>query len=181
MASSMAYVVRSTTLSPGLLPSIRRAIDEVDPNLAMALVSTLEETLDRASAGMAFTMTLIAIAAGIGLLLGLVGIYAVIAYIVRQRTGEIGVRLALGAEPAGVAGLITRQGAVVTLAGTAIGLTAALLGGRLLESILFGVGSRDPGVLASATFATFGLALLACWLPARRAAAVSPVDALRVE
>jgi predicted permease len=180
-ASAMAYVVRATTLSPGLLPSIRRAVDEVDPNLAMALVSTLEERLDRASAPMAFTMTLITIAAGVGLVLGLVGIYAVIAYIVRQRTGEIGVRLALGAEPAGVAGLITRQGAVVTLAGTTIGLAAALAGGRLLESLLYGVSSRDPGVLASAAIATFALALLACWLPARRAAAVSPVEALRVE
>jgi len=180
-ASAMNYVVRATTLPAGLMPSIRRAVDEVDPNLAIAVVSTLEDRLDRASAPLAFTMTLVTIAAVVGLLLGLVGIYAVIAYIVRQRTGEIGVRLALGAEPGGVASLITRQGAVVTLAGTAIGLAAALAGGRLLESILFGVGASDPGVLASATIATFALALLACWLPARRAAAVSPVEALRVE
>jgi len=180
-ASSMAYVVRTTTLSAGLMPSVRRAIDEVDPNLAMAIVSTLEERLDRASAPLAFTMALVTIAAMVGLLLGLVGIYAVIAYIVRQRTGEIGVRLALGAEPKSVASLITRQGAVVTLAGTTIGLAAALAGGRFLESTLFGVGSRDPGVLASATIATVALALLACWLPARRAAAVSPVEALRSE
>ena len=100
-------------------------------------------------------------------------------YIVSQRTGEIGVRLALGADPAGVAGAIVRQGGLVALAGLAAGVAAALAGGRAIESLLFGVSPRDPAVFAATTIALLIVALLACWLPARRAARLSPVDALR--
>jgi putative ABC transport system permease protein len=179
--SAMNYVVRSTALPAGLLSAVRRAIDAVDPNLAMAQVSTLQERLDRASAGMAFTMVLLTLAAAVALLLGVIGIYGVISYIVSQRTGEIGVRLALGAEPGGVAGLIVRQGATVAIAGIAAGLVTALAGTRLIESILYGVSPRDPAVFASTTIALLAVALLACWLPARRAARLNAVEALRAE
>jgi hypothetical protein len=177
---TMSYVVRFAALSPGL-SSIRRAIDGVDPNLAMAQVSTLEERLNRAAAQMAFTMVLLTIASGVALLLGVIGIYGVISYIVTQRTGEIGVRLALGAEPGGIAGIIMRQGTTVAIAGIAVGLMAALAGGRLIESLLYGVSPRDPGVFAFTAIAILCVALLACWLPARRAARLDPVQALRVE
>jgi putative ABC transport system permease protein len=179
--SVMSYVVRTTTAGSGLMPSLRRAIDEVDPQLAVAQVRTLQDTLDLASAQMAFMMILLAIAAGVALTLGVVGIYGVMSYIVTQRTGEIGVRLALGAEPASVARMIVRQGALVALAGIAIGLAAALAGSRLIESILYGVSSRDLGVFATTPLMLLTVALVACWLPARRAARLDPLDALRTD
>jgi ABC-type antimicrobial peptide transport system permease subunit len=100
-------------------------------------------------------------------------------YIVTQRTGEIGVRLALGAEPRSVAAMIVRQGAVVTLTGVMVGLAAAFAGSRLIESLLYGVSSHDPGVFAATTLILLGVALIACWLPARRASRLNPLEALR--
>jgi predicted permease len=180
-AAVMSYVVRSAVSPLGLLPSVRRVIDTVDKNLALAQVRTLQDTLDRASSQMAFTMVLLAIAAGVTLMLGMIGIYGVMSYIVSQRTGEIGVRLALGAEPGSVAGMIVRQGALVALGGITVGLAIALAGSRLIESLLYGVSPRDPGVFAMTTLILLGVALVACWLPARRAARLSPLEALRTE
>jgi putative ABC transport system permease protein len=180
-ASVMSYIVRSATPPERLLPSVRQAVSAIDPNLALAQAGTLQGAVDRASAQMGFTMVLLAIAAAVGLMLGLIGIYGVMSYIVSQRTGEIGVRLALGANPGGVAAAIVRQGGLVALAGVAVGLTTALAGSRLIESLLYGVSSRDPGVFAATAFVLLGVALLACWIPARRAARLSPVEALRAE
>jgi predicted permease len=177
--SVMSYVLRFKASSSGQMPSVRRALDGVDPQLALAQVGTLQEMLDRASAQMAFTMVLLAIAAGVALTLGVIGIYGVMSYVVTQRTGEIGVRLALGAEPAGVARMIVRQGGLVALAGIALGLVIALSGSRLIGSLLYGVSSRDPGVFATTTLMLLAVALLACWLPARRAARLDPLEALR--
>jgi putative ABC transport system permease protein len=179
--SVMSYVVRSTTPPLGLLGAVRRAVDTVDPQLAVARIRTLQDILKGASEQMAFTMVLIAVAATVALLLGVVGIYGVTSYIVTQRTGEIGVRLALGAEPGRVAGMIVRQGGLVALAGIAVGLVAALAGGRVIESLLYGVSPRDPGVFVATTVLLLWVALVACWLPARRAARLSPVEALRTE
>ena len=161
--------------------AVRGAVAGIDPNIALADVRTLQAILDRASDQMAFTMVLIAIAANVALVLGVIGIYGVMSYIVTQRTGEIGVRLALGAEPARVAGMVLRQGGGVAIAGVAVGLVAALAGGRLMASLVYGVSTRDPGVFAAATLILLSVALLACWLPARRAAAVDPLVALRSE
>jgi putative ABC transport system permease protein len=178
---AMSYVVR-TALAPAVLTGpVRGAIGEVDANLALAQVRTLQETLDRASAQMAFTMVLLVIAASVALMLGVIGIYGVMSYIVSQRTGEIGVRLALGAEPASVARMIVRQGGSVALAGVIVGLAAAFAGSRLIESLLYGVSPRDPGVFVATTLLLLSVALLACWLPARRAARLSPLEALRTE
>jgi putative ABC transport system permease protein len=102
-------------------------------------------------------------------------------YVVSQRTGEIGVRLALGAEPGEVARMIVRQGGIVAVAGIAIGLAAALAGSRVIESLLYNVGARDPGVFLAMTLTLLAVALVACWLPARRAARLSPIEALRTE
>ena len=147
----------------------------------MARVETLQGAIDRAAEQAAFTTVLLAIAAGVALLLGLVGIYGVVSYIVSQRTGEIGVRLALGAEPGNVTAMIARQGGLVALAGVLAGLAAALVGGRLIASLLYDVSPRDPAVFAATAVVLFGVATLACWVPARRAAHVSPVEALRAD
>ena len=179
--SVMSYVIRSSTPPVGLVPAVRRAIDQTDATVAMARVETLQGAVDRAAEQAAFTTVLLAIAAGVALVLGLVGIYGVVSYIVSQRTGEIGVRLALGAEPGSVVGMIVRQGGIVALAGVLVGLAAALAGGRLMSSLLYDVSPRDPAVLAATAVALFGVATLACWLPARRAAHVSPVEALRAD
>jgi putative ABC transport system permease protein len=177
----MSYVVRSTTPAADIANAVRKAIDGVDPDLALAQVRTLEEIVDRASDQMTFTMVLLVIAAAVALLLGIIGIYGVVSYIVAQRTGEIGVRLAMGAEPRTVAGMILRQGGVVTLVGVAVGLVAAIAGSRLIQSLLYDVGPRDPVIFATTTVALLGIALLACWLPARRASKLSPLDALRTD
>jgi predicted permease len=179
--STMSYVVRSSTALPALLGPVRRAVDGVDSNLAVADVRTLQEILDRSSARMAFTMVLLAIAATVALLLGIVGICGTTSYIVTQRTSEIGVRLALGAEPGGVMRMIVWQGGIVAAAGVSVGLGVALLGANLIESLLYGVSPRDPGVFAFMALLLLLIALVACWLPARRAARLSPVDALRIE
>jgi putative ABC transport system permease protein len=177
----MTYVARTASPPMGLTAAVRSAVREIDPNLALAQVRTLQEILDRAAAQMAFTMVLLAIAAGVSLLLGVIGNYGGMHYIVSQRTGEIGVRLALGAEPGSVARMIVRQGGLVGLAGITVGLAMALAGSRLIESLLYGVSPRDPGVFAGTTLLLLGVVLLACWLPARRAARLSPLEALRTE
>jgi predicted permease len=179
--TGMSYVVRSTVPPSSLVAAVRRAVDEVDPNLAIAQVRMLQDIVDRASDQTSFTMVLLAIAATVALLLGAIGIYGVISYIVAQRTGEIGVRLAMGAEPRTVARMILRQGGLVTLLGIVAGLIAAYAGSQLIRSLLYGVSPRDPIVFSLTTATLLVVALLACWLPARRAARLSPLQALRTE
>jgi len=179
--STMSYVVRTATPPTGMVAAVRSAIAQIDPDVALADVRSLQSIVDRSAEQAAFTMVLIAIAASVALMLGMIGIYGVMSYIVSQRTGEIGVRLALGAEPGSVAAMIVRQGGLVALAGIAAGLGTAFAGSRLIGSLLYGVSSRDPGVFAAATAVLLGVALFACWLPARRAASVDPLIALRTE
>jgi putative ABC transport system permease protein len=178
---AMSYVVRTPTNPERVLADVRRAVAGVDPNLALAQVRTLQDLLDAAAAQTAFTMALLVIAAAVALLLGIIGIYGAMSYIVSQRTGEIGVRLALGAAPSSVAAMMARQGGMVTLAGATVGLAGALAGTQVIESLLFGVTARDPGVFIVTTAAIAVVALVACWLPARRAARLSPLEALRTE
>ena len=178
---AMNYVLRTAMSPQTLTAAARRAIGEIDSNLALAQVMTLQEILDRASEQMAFTMVLIVIAASVALVLGVIGIYGVMSYIVSQRTGEIGVRLALGARPGSVAAMIVRQGGIVALVGIVTGLAAAFAGSRLIESLLYGISPRDPGIFAATTLTLLAVALLACWLPARRAAMLNPLDALRTD
>ncbi len=179
--STMYFVLRTAVDPVSLSSSIRRAVDDIDPKLAVAQARTLQSLVDRASAQMAFTMVLIGIAGSVALALGIVGIYGVMSYIVSQRKGEIGVRLALGAEPQAVAAMILRQGSVVTGIGAVVGLLVSLAGSRLIASLLFGIGPRDPMVFVGTTVILLIVATLACWLPARSAARLSPLEALRAD
>jgi predicted permease len=177
----MTYVVRTSVPPETVLSAARNAVRQVDPNLAIAQVRTLQDLLDASQAARTFTLILIAIAATTALLLGIVGIYGVMSYIVSQRTNEIGVRLALGAEPSRVMRMVVRQGGIVTLVGLAAGLAASLAGSRIISSLLYDVSPRDPQVLALTTVTLLAVALVACWIPARRAASVDPLIALRAE
>ncbi len=179
--TSLSYVVRTTGDPADLTGPSRAAVEGVDPNLAIAQVRTLQEIVDRAGDQMMFTMVLLGIAAGVALLLGAIGIYGVVSYIAAQRTGEIGLRLALGAEPSGVMSLILRQSVGVTMIGVGLGLIAALAGGRLIEALLYNVSPRDPIIIGVVTLVLTSIALFASWLPARRAARLSPLDALRTD
>jgi putative ABC transport system permease protein len=179
--SVMSYVVRSAAPPLALVSQVRRAIGDVDANVAIAQVRTLLDILEDASAQMAFTMVLLTIAASIALVLAVIGIYGMVSYIVSRRTSEIGLRLALGAQPSGVAGMIVRQGAFIALAGIAIGMGIALAGSRFIEVLLYDVNPRSPAVFASASLVLLATAVLACWLPARRAATLNPISALTAE
>jgi len=175
----MTYVVRTTTPPTDLTQPIRAAIGGIDRNLAMSQVRTLQSFVDAAGSQRAFTLVLLLVASGTALLLGLVGIYSVTSYLVSQRTAEIGVRLALGAEPGRVMRMVVRQGATVAAGGIATGLLAAFATSPAISPLLYGVNPRDPGVFATVALTLMTVALVACWLPARRAASVDPLVALR--
>ena len=178
---AMFFIVRAATDAASQLAPVRGAVKAVDGNLALSQVRTLQDLLDRSAAQAAFTMALLAIAAGVALILGVVGIYGVTSYIVAQRTSEIGVRLALGAAPRDVAAMIVRQGSSVAAAGTVAGLAGAAAVGRAMSSLLYGVSPHDPAVFAAVTVGVLCVAVAACWLPARRAARLNPLEALRAE
>ena len=179
--SLMSWVVATRVPPTSLVPEVRRIMDELDPGLALAKLGTLQGHIDSASAPTAFALTLVALAAGIALLLGAVGVYAVIAYAVSQRTAEIGVRLALGARAADVRWMVLRQGGLVVLAGIGIGLVGATLLTRTLRAMLFGVGPTDMPSYAALTGVMLSVSLLALYLPARRASRVDPMEALKAD
>jgi ABC-type antimicrobial peptide transport system permease subunit len=145
------------------------------------LVTTLKELYDQSMARTSFTLVMLAIAGGMALLLGIVGIYGVIAYAVSQRTREIGISIALGAQRAVLLRAIVRQGLLLAGVGAALGLVAAAGLTRMMSSLLFGVTALDPLTYAAVSVLLIAAALLASYLPARRAMAVDPVEALRAE
>lgn len=179
--SSLAYVVKGSGDPLGLLPAVQEAIWARNPNLPIADIMTMDRVVRDSMARTSFTMVLLGIAALVALLLGTVGIYGVISYVVTQRTRELGIRMALGAQDTAVAGMVLRQGAVLAATGIAVGLTVALGLTRLMEALLFGVSSTDPLTFVAVPAVLAGVALLASWLPARRASRTDPVEALRAE
>ena len=179
---TMAYAVRSDRVgTPGFLRELQDAVWSVNPNLPLATVQTLEEIQADSMAGTSFAMVMLAIAASVALLLGVVGIYGVIAYVATQRTREIGIRIALGAEAGDVRKMFLRQGLRLTASGIALGIAAALLITRVMAALLFGVGPADPITYAAVSAVLAAVALVATYLPARRASRVDPVIALRAE
>jgi putative ABC transport system permease protein len=177
----MTLCLRSTVSPATLSKSVRDTVWSLDPNLPLISIRTGNELLSRSLARTSYTMMLLAIAAGVALFLGSIGIYGVISYIVGQRTREIGVRIALGAARSDVSRMVVRQGLVMTLLGVAIGTLGALAATRLMAAILYGVDSTDPVTFASVGLFLTAVATLATYLPARRAAAIEPIRALRYD
>jgi putative ABC transport system permease protein len=162
-----------------LAGAIREAVWSIDPQQPITGIFTFDESVSRALARPRLVTVLLLSFGGVGLLLGAVGIYGILAFLVQQRRGEIGVRLALGARPAAVAAAFVRRGLAVTAAGVTVGLAGALLLSRYLEAVLYGVRPTDPLTFAGVALVLFVVAALASWLPARRAARVDPVTTLR--
>jgi len=185
--SDVSFFVRFRSLAPGTEAAtadlLRRAVREVDPSLSIISLQTFAQFLDsnldlwlvRAGAAM------FSIFGGLALALAVVGLYGVKAYSVARRTREIGIRMALGAQPGMVFRLIMREGSVMLFAGLALGLLLAAVTGKILSGILFEVGAFDPPAFASAFVVLAAATLLATWLPARRATRINPMVALRTE
>ena len=179
---SVAFVIRTPRAgSLALLQDLQKAVASVNSNLPLADVKTLESVYDRSLARTSFTLVLLAIAGGMALLLGLIGIYGVISYSVSQRTREIGIRLALGAPLQNVTGMFVRHGMVLSGVGVAFGLTGALALTRLMKSVLYDVSPSDPLTYVEVSIALVLAATLASYLSAHKATRVDPVEALRAE
>jgi predicted permease len=179
---TMAYAVRSDRVgAPGFMRELERAVWDVNPDLPLASVQTLEEIQATSMAQTSFTLVMLAIAASVALLLGVVGIYGVISYVAAQRTREIGIRIALGAKLADVRKLFLSHGLWLTGSGIALGLVLAVALTRVLSNYLFGVGPMDPLTYAAVSALLAGISLLAIYLPARRAARIDPNVALRAD
>jgi ABC-type antimicrobial peptide transport system permease subunit len=182
VSRTMAYAVRTERAdSPTLLKEIQQAVWSVNANLPVARVQTLDEIRAESMAQTSFALVMLGIAAGVALMLGVVGIYGVISYVATQRTREIGIRIALGAAQRDVTGLFLRQGLVLAAAGIAVGVAAAAGLSRFMSALLFGVGGIDPITYAAVALGLGGTALLASYIPAVRAARVDPAVALRWE
>ena len=180
--STYSYVIRSSrTGTPGFLDEVRRAVWSVNPDLPVARVTTLQELYEKSMARTSFTLVMLAIAGSMALLLGLVGIYGVISYSVSQRTREIGIRIALGAENGEVRRLFVRHALVLTAIGVALGLCGAAALTRAMKTLLFEISPVDPLTYAAVALALLVAAILASYLPARRATLVDPASALRAE
>jgi predicted permease len=179
---NLAFVVRSPRAgSRSFLNEVQEQVWSIDPDVPLAEVSTLGTLYTKSMARTSFTLVMLCVAGGMALLLGIVGIYGVISYSVSQRTREIGIRMALGAQRERLIAMFVRQGLRLTLIGAGCGLVTAFLTMRLMSSLLFHVSPVDPVTYLSITIAVIAVAYLACYLPSRRAATVEPMHALRNE
>lgn len=177
----LALVVRTGSDPMRLVPMLRGAIREINPDQPLGRIETMAQIVSESVAQPRFHMLLLGVFAGLALALAAVGIYGVIAYSVTQRTHEIGVRMALGAERAAVLRMVIRQALGLALAGVAIGLAAAVAATRVLANFLFGVKPIDGVTFAGVSAVLIAVAVAASWLPARRATRVDPMVALRCE
>jgi len=178
---NMAVVVRSTVEPESLAPALRQAVAEVDRSVPVSEVRTMENIVSESVTQPRFNVFLLGLFSTIALLLSVAGIYGVTAYTVTQRTHELGIRLALGAQIGDVLRMILGQGMTVIGIGIAIGLVAAFGLMRLMKTLLFGVTATDPLTFVGITIVLIAAGLLACYLPARRATKVDPLEALRYE
>jgi len=176
-----SVAVRTAGDPHALVPGIQRAVWSIDPDQPINGVRTLDEVLSIASAQRRFNMTLLLSFAGLALALALIGVYGVVAYAVAQRTREIGIRVALGATRADVVALVVKGGVTWSIAGIVAGLAGAIAASRLITGLLFGVTAGDPATFVAIAVVMIAVALSASYVPARRAASVDPVAALRAE
>jgi predicted permease len=183
MRPELAFTLRASpgTEARSLAAPARREVGRLDPDLAVSKVRLLEDYVRKASAASRFTTVIAAALAGLALLLAGIGIYGILAYSVAQRSGEIGVRMALGGRPKDIVWLVLRQTIGLVGAGLAAGLLGSLWLTRLLQKLLYGVGPRDLGTLAAAAAILAAAGMLAALVPARRAVRVDPIVALRGE
>jgi ABC-type lipoprotein release transport system permease subunit len=175
---SPAYVVKSAR-AESMKREVRAIIHEVAPEAPVYREFTMEFLARRSMIQLSFTMLTLGVVSGLALILGVVGLYGVLSYVVAQRTREIGVRMALGATAAAVRRQVVSQGARVVLAGAIIDVLAAYASTRLLGTLLYDVKAVDPLVFAAMSFVMVGMGVLASYMPARRASAVDPIEALR--
>ena len=176
-----SILVRVDRDPAALATTLRQVVREIEPALALYAMEPLTETLSKSTAERRFTMLVLGVFAGVALLLAMVGVHGVLSYSVAQRTRELGIRMALGADRRAMRSLVLRQGAKLALMGLGLGVLGALALTRLLGNLLYGVGPGDPLTLITVLLLLGGLALVASWLPARRAANTDPAVVLRVE
>lgn len=176
--SSPGYVVR-TTRAEEIAPEVRALVRQVAPEAPMYRTFTMAELASDSMIELSFTMLTLATVTGLALLLGAIGLFGVLSYVVAERTREIGVRMALGAQARRVRSMVVGQGARLVGVGVAIGLVVALLATRGLDALLFGVGSSDPVTYGATALAMVAIGVLASYLPARRASRVDPIESLR--
>jgi putative ABC transport system permease protein len=177
----MTIVVRTSADPLRFAPALRRAIAALDTEQPISRMASMEQRLSDAIATRRFSATLLAIFAGLALALASIGVYGVVSFSVTRRKHEIGIRMALGAHTADVVRMVVRQGTSLALLGVGIGLAAAFALTRAIESLLYGVKTTDPLVFVGAPLLLTGVAALASYLPARRAARIDPGVALRYQ
>lgn len=179
--SAMTILVRTETMPLSIVPAVREAVAAIDKNEPVADVSSMDQLVSKSVSGSRFTMLLLVVFAMLALILAIIGIYGVMSYSVAQRTNEVGIRVALGAQRRDVLVLMLGQGMRLALAGIAIGIVAALALTRLLATFLFSVSATDPVTFAAVAVLLAIVALVACYIPAHRAMKVDPMIALRYE
>jgi putative ABC transport system permease protein len=178
----MFFAVRTVTSNPlSLIPAVQNVVRSIDPNVALGSPRTMQDTVARSLVKRKFTMTLLTIFAGLAVVLASIGLYGVMSYTVSQRTREIGIRMAVGAQRVDVLKLIVRQGMMLTGLGLLLGLAASFALTRLLSTMLYGVSATDMVTFVAVSTLLLLVAFLACWIPARRASGVDPTVALRAE
>ncbi|MGH9837936.1 MAG: FtsX-like permease family protein [Blastocatellia bacterium] len=177
----MSLVLRTKVAPLSLAETVRRRVLAADKDQPVARTQTMDTVIASSIADRRFTMLLLGVFAAVALLLAAIGIYSVMAYTVTQRTQEIGIRLALGAQRRDVLRLVLRQGLTLTVVGLGLGLAGALALTHLMSDLLFGVSATDPLTFTLIAALLTSVALVACWIPARRATKVDPMIALRCE